>query len=200
VAAAPAAVASLTGEHVSADTAQWIGIAAPLVLVAVLILAVGQDMASHRIPNVLTLGALGAGLVLAAAAHGFEGLGRALAGAAIGLACFMPLYLAKGMGAGDVKLMAGAGAFLGPLNAFLAAMLTLAAGAVIGIVVLTWRIVDLRGASSAGSSAKPGALATGSTLTQIGKKRFPYAAAIAVGVMATLWLRGLLKPLAGSLA
>ena len=37
-------------------------------------------------------------------------------------------------------------------------------------------------------------------LAQFGKKRFPYAAAIAVGVVATLWLRGLLKPLAGSLA
>ena len=79
-------------------------------------------------------------------------------------------------------------------------MLTLAAGAVIGIVVLAWRIVELRGNAAAGSSAMPGALAAGSTLAQIGKKRFPYAAAIAVGVIATLWLRGLLKPLAGSLA
>lgn len=174
------------------DSAHWISIAAPAILIAVLALAVRQDLASHKISNILTLGTLGAGILLAAWAHGFEGLRNALAGAALGLACLMPLYLAKGMGAGDVKLMAAAGALLGPFNAFVAAMLTLAAGAVLGIAFLAWRIVALRGTS--------GAVASGPVLTQLGKERFPYAAAIAAGVVATLWLRGLLKPLAGSLA
>jgi hypothetical protein len=34
----------------------------------------------------------------------------------------------------------------------------------------------------------------------IGKERFAYAAAIAAGVVGALWMRGLLKPLTGSLA
>ena len=176
----------------AADPAHWTNIAAPAILMAVLALAVRQDLASHKISNLLSFGALGAGLLLAAWAHGIGGLGKALAGAAIGLACLMPLYLARGMGAGDVKLMAGAGAFLGPFNAFIAAMLTLAAGAVLGIAFLAWRIVGLRNTS--------GAVASGPALTRLGKERFPYAAAIAAGVVATMWLRGLLKPLAGSLA
>ena len=176
----------------SADTAHWASITTPAILMMVLALAVRQDLVHRKISNVLTFGALGAGFLFAAWAQGFEGLRNAFAGAAIGLACLMPLYLAKGMGAGDVKLMAAAGAFLGPFNAFIAAMLALAAGAVLGIIILAWRIVELRSA--------PSALASGPTLAQLGKERFPYAAAIAVGVVATLWLRGLLKPLAGSLA
>jgi len=176
---------------VPAESAHWLSIATPAVLSAVLLLAVRQDLSTHRIPNILTFGALAAGLLFAAWTDGFEGIRNALVGAAIALACLMPLYLAKGMGAGDVKLMAAAGAFLGPFNAFLAAMLTLAAGAVLGFAILAWRIVELRGAS--------GALASGPTLADMRKERFPYAAAIAVGVIATLWLRGLLKPLAEGL-
>lgn len=174
------------------DTANWVNIITPAVLIAAVALAVCQDLATHRIPNLLTFGTFGAGLALAAWGQGFDGIRDALAGAALGLACLMPLYLARGMGAGDVKLMAAAGTFLGPSNALLAAMLTLAAGAVLGIALLAWRIVELRGST--------GALASGPVLTEIGKERFPYAAAIAAGVIATLWLRGLLKPLAGSLA
>ena len=174
------------------DTAHLASIAAPAALIAALTLAVRQDLVTHRISNLLTFGLLGAGLLLAAWTEGFAGLGTAFAGAAIGFACLMPLYLVRGMGAGDVKLMAAAGAILGPFNAFLAAMLTLAAGALLGIALLAWRIIELRSTS--------GALASGPVIAQMGKERFPYAAAIAVGVIATLWLRGLLQPLAGGLA
>ena len=173
------------------DTAHWMSIFAPVVLMAVLTAAVRQDLASNRIPNILSFGALAAGLLLSAFAYGVGGIGSALAGAAVGFACLMPLYLAKGMSAGDVKLMAAAGAFLGPVNAFIAAMLTLATGAVLGIIVLAWRFLELRNHSGVLASG-PGA--------RLSKFRFPYAAAIAVGAIATLWLRGLLKPLARSLA
>ena len=161
----------------------------PIALVA---LAVRQDIATHRISNWLTFGALGVGLLLAAWTNGFEGIRLSLAGAAVGLACLIPLYLARGMGAGDVKLMAAAGSFLGPYNAFVAAMLTLAAGAVFGFALLAWRIFDQRRQAVAAPSS--------AVLSRLGKERFPYAAAIAAGVVATLWLRGFLKPLAGSLA
>lgn len=175
-----------------ADSAQWTSIVAPAVLMAALAAAVWLDFARHRIPNVLTFAALGAGLLLSAWGSGLDGALMAFAGAAVAFACFMPLYVLKGMGGGDVKLMAAAGAFLGPMNAFVAAMLTLAAGAVLGLVVLTWRLIELRSTS--------GALVSGPVLADAGKKRFPYAAAIAIGAVSTMWLRGLLKPLAGSLA
>jgi prepilin peptidase CpaA len=177
---------------VPADNATWISIATPVLLIAVLAVAVRHDLASHRIPNWLTFGALGAGVVLAVVNNGTPGLLNALAGAFIGLACLIPLYLAKGMGAGDVKMMAAVGAFLGPYNAIFAVVLTLAAGAIVGIAVVAWRRVEM--------NTTAGEMTTAPLLTRMGKERFPYAVAIATGVIATLWLRGLLKPLAGSFA
>ena len=43
-------------------------------------------------------------------------------------------------------------------------------------------------------------ITSGPVLAQMRKERLPYAAAIAVGVITTIWLRGLLQPLAGSFA
>jgi prepilin peptidase CpaA len=163
-----------------------------LTLLAVIALAVRQDLTERRISNVLTLAGLVAGVLLHSLAGGASGSVHALAGAGVGLLCFLPFYLCKGMGAGDVKLMTAAGAFLGPLDAFIAALLSLVAGAVLGLVVLVWRVLELRGAaaSAAGHPAPHEAVPmTG----QLRKERFPYAAAIALGVVATLWLRGMLE-------
>ena len=170
---------------------------APASILIVLALAVRQDLAHHRISNVLTFGAAAAGVALAWLTHGSDGAMLALAGAALGLACLLPLYLCKGMGAGDVKLMAAAGAFLGPINAFIATLATLAIGGVLAIAVVTWRVVELRSAAVVPGGHGPGFR---DALALAGKDRFPYAAAIALGVLATMWMRGLLRPLAGGLA
>ena len=65
-----------------AETADWLSLATPAVLIAVLALAVRLDLSTHRIPNMLTFGALAAGLLFAAWTDGFEGVRNALAGAA----------------------------------------------------------------------------------------------------------------------
>jgi prepilin peptidase CpaA len=84
--------------------------------VASLLCAAGSavyDVASRRIPNFLTLPALACGLVL----HAFLGGWRQAATAALGaLLCgfvFLVFYLAGGMGAGDVKLIAAVGCLAG---------------------------------------------------------------------------------------
>jgi prepilin peptidase CpaA len=164
-------------------------------LILILALAVRQDLVSHRIPNILTLGALTFGIAFHAIGGGIEGLWFSLAGAAVGLAVLMPFYLCKGMAAGDVKLMMAAGAFLGPLNAFIAAIIVLVAGAILAILVVAWRMVA--------ASAIPGHGAADdarsrSTWARAISERFPYAAAIAVGVVTTMWLRGLFQPFAES--
>src|SRR5204863_2024698 len=46
------------------------------------------------------------------AAFGWEGLGWSLVGTVIGLALLLPAYAIGGMGAGDVKLLAGVGAWI----------------------------------------------------------------------------------------
>jgi prepilin peptidase CpaA len=159
-----------------------------LVLVA---LAVRQDLAEQRISNALTLAGFGCGVALQWASGGSSGILAALAGAGVGFLCFLPLYLSRGMGAGDVKLMAAAGAFFGPMDALLASLLSLAAGAVLGLLVLARRMYQAKTAVAGATAGSEG----GPTLAQFRKERFPYAAAIAVGVVATMWLGGMLEEL-----
>jgi prepilin peptidase CpaA len=167
-----------------------------LALVLVVALAVWQDLVEHQIPNILTGGALAAGLMAHSIFDGFNGCLAALAGAGVGLACLLPLYLGKGMGAGDVKLMGAVGAFLGPANAFFAAALALAAGAVLAAAFVVWRLAESRAVLQTGSAGQgPTAGASSAAISIIRKERFPYAVAIGFGAIATLWLTGTLDTL-----
>jgi len=169
-------------------------------LLIVMLLAVRQDLVERCVSNVLTFGALAAALAIHSLAQGLDGFLHAIGGAGVGLVCLIPLYLCKGMGAGDVKLMTAAGAFLGPINAFVASLLSLAFGAVLAIVIVVWRVVEMR-AETAGAFTSAGSPSGfRSALAQTGKERFPYAIAIAIGAVATMWLSGMLRPLLGSLA
>ncbi len=191
MAAASAAVTPLAGKGPHVVTLeQYLGdTLLSMALLVLIALAVRQDLTERRIANVLTLAGLACGVALQSLAGGATGFLNSLAGAGVGLLCFLPLYLSKGMGAGDVKLMAAAGAFFGPTDACIAALLSLASGAVLALVILLWRVHEIR-ASPAGAPANAEG---GSILTQLRKERFPYAAAIAVGVVATMWLRGMLE-------
>lgn len=123
--------------------------AVPAAALAVLLsIAVWHDVRTRRIPNRLVLAGLPAGLflntVLPAGAGLFSdpagaiGLLASLAGAAVGLATLLPLYAMGAMGAGDVKLMAMIGAFLGPQSVIGAALLSLLAGGVLALAVACW--------------------------------------------------------------
>jgi len=94
-------------------------------LCAILAIAVYSDVRSHRISNTLSLLGLMAGLGLQYLGSGLQGVTSGFLGAGVGLACFAPFYLLRSMGAGDVKLLAAVGAFLGPQGAFYAALLSL---------------------------------------------------------------------------
>jgi prepilin peptidase CpaA len=85
-----------------------------IVLAAALAAATVTDLRARRIPNVVTLPALLLGLVLNTVLHGLEGGTTSLQGAGLALAALLPLYILRGMGAGDVKLMAAIGALKGP--------------------------------------------------------------------------------------
>jgi prepilin peptidase CpaA len=154
-----------------------------MTLLVMVALAVRQDLSERRISNGLTLAGLVCGIALQSLSGGTSGFLNALAGAGVGLLCFLPLYLSKGMGAGDVKLMAAAGAFFGPADAFIAALLSLASGAVLALVILTWRVLQVRTAAAGTSGG-----GVGPTLLQLRKERFPYAAAIAIGVVAKAFI------------
>ena len=89
------------------------GTGALLVLLAA---AAVIDWRTRRIPNWLTVGGMVYGLVFNAthATSLWVGLAHAGEGLALGLVVLFPLWLLRVMGAGDVKLMAMVGAFVGP--------------------------------------------------------------------------------------
>jgi Flp pilus assembly protein protease CpaA len=99
-----------------------------LILLLLLALATWVDLRTNRVPNAIVLAGILLAFVLAGAAAGPRGLAAAMAGMFVAGRCLLPFYLGGGMGAGDVKLMAMVGAFLGPLGALSAVALTLVAG------------------------------------------------------------------------
>ncbi|MDB5746034.1 MAG: type leader peptidase family protein [Massilia sp.] len=108
-----------------------------LLLLVLVVSAAIIDLAIRKIPNLLLLGGwLGAlGLYCSATAPG-AAIGTALGGALIGFALFLPLYVLRGMAAGDVKLMATVGLFLGPAETLYACILTWCLGGVMALVII----------------------------------------------------------------
>lgn len=143
------------------------------ILAMLLVVAVWMDHRNNRIPNWLTGTTLAAGITGQSLANGFGGAGTALAGVLAGFAIFLLPYLKKSMAAGDVKLMAAVGAFVGPQLVLVAAAASMVAGASVGLLLLS---VQAR----RGETPKASALLT---------TRFPYASAIAIGTAVALLLK-----------
>jgi prepilin peptidase CpaA len=78
----------------------------------VLILAAVIDGFELKVPNWVTYPFIISGWIYGFAAFGWEGLGWSLLGTVVGLALLLPAYAIGGMGAGDVKLLAGVGAWI----------------------------------------------------------------------------------------
>jgi prepilin peptidase CpaA len=94
-----------------------------------------QDVRERRIPNRLTGPAVVAGLALHAALGGWQGLGASALAGLIAGGLFLLFFLAGGMGAGDVKLMAAVGCIAG-LAALPTVMLATAfAGALFAVAI-----------------------------------------------------------------
>jgi prepilin peptidase CpaA len=168
-------------------------------LAALLAGAVVFDLGSRRIPNRLVLAGIGLALALHAVATAFAIPALAgrqwwapLAGCVTGLAVLMPLHLLHAMGAGDVKLMAMVGSFIGAPAVLGAALCTLVAGGLLSLVFMLGRGVAaqtlanvrflltgwmLRAGSGQGVRLEP---------LQATAARLPYAVAIALGTAASL--------------
>jgi prepilin peptidase CpaA len=96
------------------------------------------DLWKFKVHNLLTLPLLGTGLVYHGLTGGLDGLAESALGALFGFAILVVFYLLGGMGAGDVKLMAGVGAWLGmPLTFSVFLVSGLAAGIYAVVLILT---------------------------------------------------------------
>lgn len=103
---------------------------------AVVVIAVITDLLSRRIPNLLTLPAIGLAIALRIAFQGWVGLGLALAGAFLAPTLLLVMHGGKGLGMGDLKLAAAVGAFMGPALAVATMLLTAVAGGILGIAMM----------------------------------------------------------------
>src|SRR6266581_3282371 len=101
--------------------------------------AAWTDLRTRRIPNWITVSGAAVGLGLHILDGGAPGAIQSLAGAALGLAIFLGLYAAGGMGAGDVKLFGAVGAFAGPQALVLVFVFTALLGGVAALVLALWR-------------------------------------------------------------
>lgn len=89
--------------------------AVPLSVVGVVVLAAAcTDVWGYRIPNALTIPLILAGMFYQTFVGETIGLSGSISGILVGILPFFALYAMGGMGAGDLKLMAGVGAWLGP--------------------------------------------------------------------------------------
>jgi prepilin peptidase CpaA len=159
--------------------------------------AVITDLRARIIPNTVVLTGALSGILLAGLHPQGIGFLSALGGLALGLAIFLPLYLLRAMGAGDVKLMAMAGAFIGPAAIAEAALWVLLTGGALALFFALRRSVARRMAAnlremffSAAASVQIRTLPDFSAGPQTAA-RLPYAVAIALGVAAFLLARHL---------
>lgn len=152
-------------------------------VIAIVLTAAATDLHSRRIPNWLTFGAWLLALPLQLAMHGLgAGATAWTLGWVTGLALFLPLYLLRGMAAGDVKLMAAVGAWVGAALALEIALATFVLG---GLWALVLVVKSRRHALLARNLG--GILRTGVGGPSVGS--MPYGVAIAAGTLALLFAR-----------
>jgi prepilin peptidase CpaA len=141
------------------------------------------DLRTRRIPNILTATLAATGVGLAAAGFGRVGLGAALLGCLLGLAFMMPGHIFGATGAGDVKLLAAAGALLGPTDTIYAFLYTAIAGGVLALVVAVARRRFGQTLASTGRLMSGSEQARTAIESTSSDNRFAYAPAIAIGVV-----------------
>ena len=155
-----------------------------LLMLPFLAAAMGTDIARRRISNVLIVLMLACGIAFQTMLLGANGFLASLAGAGSGLLILLPLYAVGGMGAGDVKLLAAVGSFLGPWGVVLAGVFALCAGGVLAMAVLLWR--------GFGAFAEARRLLPSRTARAHGAiVRLPYSLAIAAGAIVAAYQLGM---------
>ena len=148
-----------------------------------LVVASVSDIRRRRIPNKLVGWLALLGLVFSVISlPASVGLVRALVSCVLGFALWIPFYMLRMLGAGDVKLFAAASCWLAPSQVVSAALLAAFAGGILslvglvvahGLALTTFRITHL--------AREPKLLATPLAVPP-GRKTLPYGVAIAIGL------------------
>ena len=171
-----------------------LGLLAGTALLLLLASACVSDVRNRRIPNPLVgLMAIGGAVYVFATMPLSTSFSHVVGGGAVGLAIWLPFWLLRVLGAGDVKLAAAAGVWLGVPGVVEASLI----GAAVGGVIAFWALAR-NGGVAAGAArfgawmvASRAAGAIGPELTPK-ERRVPYGLAIAAGVAVAAWFPGLI--------
>lgn len=167
---------------------------AELFAVVIALVACLFDMSTQRIPNKLTFTTAALAILFHTAAPAGAGWMHATLGLVAGLLVFFPLFALGSMGAGDVKLMAAVGAWIGAVPILYVALYGSIAGGVLAVIVAIKRKHLARAIRNLKmlvtywwvEGVKP---LPALTLESTDSLRMPYALAIAAGLAVTLWQR-----------
>ena len=165
----------------------------------VLVVAAVVDGWKLKVPNWLTFPLVISGWIYSAAWFGWPGLGWSLAGTAVGLALLLPAYAIGGMGAGDVKLLAGVGAWVWGTVTFYAFCVSAIVGGVLALVMVVaarrWKhhAMQFRGILMEMVVLRdPNQLATIAAERKSSMMLLPYGIPIAIGTIAYFAWMGML--------
>jgi prepilin peptidase CpaA len=155
-------------------------------------IACASDITTRRIPNWLTFGGAAAALVVHAALSGWSGVTVAGSGWLVGVMLFAPMFLLMGLGAGDVKLLAAFGAWVGPAQIVSIALAAAVIGAVMALVFVAVRRRLLQTLTNVFELVRFwyfAGIQPFSTLTvaEPGALRLAYAIPITAGALMTSW-------------
>ncbi|MEM0982675.1 MAG: A24 family peptidase [Planctomycetota bacterium] len=165
-----------------------------IVVIAAASIGTSTDLASRRLPNWLTFPLVVTGLAFNAAVGGFAGFGEAFGAMIIVALPYVLLFVLAMGGAGDAKMMAGVGAWLGFSHGLVALACVAIAGGVLAVGVGFARGQG-RALTRHLSDSTLGLLAVGRGWVPVGDlgsvlptpsslHRFPYGAAIFAGCTA----------------
>jgi prepilin peptidase CpaA len=166
----------------------------PLACTLLLLSAVWWDVKTHRIPNQLVLLGLLVGWLSSLLPAGIGWQDAAL-GSLAGLVAFLPLYLLRILGAGDVKLLAAVGAFVGYPGVLTVALLSGLAGGVLALfmAIRHRQLTQIWQQVQQGLIGFVMQIASGGRPRQwvmvVGPHRLPYAMAIALGTLGYVYIK-----------
>jgi prepilin peptidase CpaA len=109
------------------------------VVTITLVVAAVIDGLKLKVPNWITFPMIVSGWIYSATLSpyaGWEGLMYSLIGTVVGLALLMPAYAIGGMGAGDVKLLAGVGAWVWGTTTLYAFAVSAVIGGIIAVLMV----------------------------------------------------------------
>lgn len=108
-------------------------------LMIVVIIASVYDFRYRRIPNWLVGAGAFAGIVSNTVTSGWHGLSGSSLGLLTGFLLYLPLYIVRARGGGDVKLLAAIGAIVGAWTCVVITIFSALLGGIVGLALILWK-------------------------------------------------------------